>query len=218
MKQGNILSTLSLMQRRWLAILTVLIIAACSQEGPRLVEGKAHSYRVIRTDDYSFPGRKRVRWVIVAPNAESFADRAVTGIQAAKDLKESADADQANIWLEVHEALAGSGFQLTGVTYTPDGKRDSGKDDGVVWEVESSDIQPSQKEVEVAVAWQWHRDAFRDETGLVDEEQLREYLSAEMGLPLQELRELLNVRLRLSAGTEDFPYDGEEYEVVGQRR
>lgn len=216
MKQGNNLSALSLMQRRWLAIITVLIIGACSQERPRLVEGKAHSYRVIRTADYSFPGRKRVRRVIVSPNAKSFADRAVTGIQAAKDLRESADADQASIWLELHEDLTGSGLQLALVTYTPDGKGNSGEDDGPVWEVESSGIQPSQQEVEVAVEWQRHRDEFRDATGLVDEEKLREYLSENLGLPLQDLRELLHVRLILG-GTEDFPYDGEEYEVVGQR-
>ena len=218
MNQGNKLGASSLIQRRWLAIMTVLVIGACSQERPRLVEGKAHSYRVIHTDDYSFPGRKRVRWGIVAPNAESFADRAVTGIQAAKDLQESVDADQANVWLELHEALTGSGLQLALVTYTPDGKGNSGKDDGAVWEVESSDVQPSQQEVEVAVEWQRNRDEFRDETGLIDEEELQEYLSAKLGLPLQDLRELLIVRLSMMAGREDFPYDGEEYEVVGQRR
>ena len=170
---------------------------------------RAHSYRVIRAEDASAPERKRIQWHIVSTQAESVADRAATVVQAAKDLMEEAvETDRVAVWLQVDEKLMGTGRLLASAVYTPDGKGASGEEDGDVWEVESLDIRLSEQDLRVLIGWEQHKEQFRDDSGLLDEEKLKQYLSEELNVPEIKLPTLF---------PRDFPYDGEEYEVVGTK-
>ncbi len=170
---------------------------------------QAHSYKVIDAEDFSSAKRKRIRWHIVAPQARSIADRAATVVQAAKDLMaEAVETDRVAVWLQVDEKL---GKLLASATYTPDGKGTSGEeDDGDVWEVESSDIQVSEQGLRVWMGLEQHKERFRDESGLLDEEKLVQYLSEELNIAKAEVKPPLWI-------PKDFPYDGEDYEVVGTK-
>lgn len=174
-------------------------------------EGRAQPYEVIGAEDYSFPGRKRVRWQIVAPSAQSRGDRAFTAIQAAKDLLKKTEADQATVWLEINKELAGKGYGLAIVSFTPDGKGNSGQEaNSEVWEVEVAADEVSAEQVRIANAWYANRSKFVGDDGLTDEPRLKTYLASELGIPESQISLPWVMR-------EKFAYNGETYAVAGTR-
>ena len=183
------------------------------QEGGKSAEpqAQAHSYRVFKAEDFNFTPvgqRRSLRWHIISPNAKLFADRAITVIQAAKELMQEAqgatEADEARIWLEVHEDLTGTGRVLASARYNPDGKGNS----RMVWEVESSDIELSEQQIQVLLIWEQHAEEFRDESGVLDEEGLKNYIAKK--LTLQDVRLAFWIK-------KEFPFDEQKYEVVGTK-
>ena len=124
----------------FLVFLIVYTIAISKAESID-IQGKAHAYKVIYAYDYSFLGRKRIRWAIVAKHAITVDDKAYTAIQAALDLMaEAPETHQVDIWLEYDNSLLGNGDQAAIVTDTPDGKGNSGQEENSkVWEVAVSE-------------------------------------------------------------------------------
>nr|VFK35242.1 MAG: protein of unknown function (DUF4875) [Candidatus Kentron sp. MB]VFK77195.1 MAG: protein of unknown function (DUF4875) [Candidatus Kentron sp. MB] len=174
-------------------------------------QGRAQSYEVIGAEDYSFPRRKRVRWQIVAPSAQSRDDRAFTAIQAAKDLLKKTEADQATVWLEINKELAGKGYGLAIVSFTPDGKGNSGQEmNSKIWEVEVASDEVNSEQVRIANAWYAHRAKFADNDGLTDEPKLKTYLANELGIPENQISLPWVMR-------EKFTYNGGIYEIEGTR-
>ena len=200
-------------KKKWVltGVVVALVCVGWLSEEPA-DPAQAHSYKVIDAEDFSSAKRKRIRWHIVAPQAESVADRAATVVQAAKDLMaEAVETDRVAVWLHIDERLMAAGKLLASASYTPDGKGASGEDDGgEVWEVESSDTQLSEQDLRVLMGWEQHKERFRDELELLDEERLVQYLSEELNIGETEVK-------FPSWIPRDFPYDGEDYEVVGTK-
>lgn len=68
------------------AFLAVSTLAACGDDGPEPPVAKAVAYEVVKFDDISFAGRKRMQVYVVAPEAASRDQLAHTAMQAAIDL------------------------------------------------------------------------------------------------------------------------------------
>jgi len=180
-------------------------------EEPKQEIKRAVAYKVIGADDYSFPGRKRVRWQIVSPEAKTNLDRAYTVIQAAKDLYNETKADQVNIWMEMDEEVTGKGFLYAMATYTPDGKGNSGKErDENIWEVKSSNDRIDDAQVIITRAWYDNRDKFIDKDGIVDEQRLKAHLAKALALPVEKIT-------LPWITTQKFVFKDEDYRVAGSK-
>ena len=177
----------------------------------------AHPYRVIRAQDSSSSsGRVRLGWVIVSPVAVPVADRAMTVVQAAKDLMaEAVGADHVWAKLVLDEVYGGERrMDLASATYVPDGKGASGREDGPVWEVEASDVQFAEQDLQIMAAWERLKPEYLAEDGFsLDEEALTRRILEELGLRQEDIGR----RLWPSRLPKPFPYDGEEYDIVGTK-
>lgn len=167
----------------FLSFVVILIISIPEQ--PQ-IKGESHPYTVVNADDYSFPGRNRQRWIITSPKALTKEDRALTAIQAAKDLQNKTNADQANIFLVIDGLKSSHGMPLAVVTYTPDGKGNSGDQDSEVWEVDSSDKVLTPLEKKITLSWYKYRKDFVKENGLTDEQRLSEFLADKFNIPVDQ--------------------------------
>ena len=192
-------------------------LAQAQQTESETTKPRAHAYRVIRAEDSSSTsGRVRLGWAIVSPDAQSAADRAMTVIQAAKDLMaEAVGADYVWAKLVLDQVYGGERrMDLASATYIPDGKGASGRDDGPVWEVETSDVQLSEQHLRIMAAWERFKPEYMAEDGFtLDEEALTQRILAELGLKEEDVgRWLWPLWL-----PKPFPYAGEEYDIVGTK-
>jgi len=168
----------------FLAFMIVLIALIPEQSQ---IKGKAHTYIVVNEDDYSFSGRDRKRWIISSPKALTKEDRALTTIQAAKDLQNKTNADQVNIFLVIDGLKNSYGIPLAIVTYTPDGQGNSGDKDSRVWEVESSDKILKPLEKDITLAWYQHKKDFIQEDGLTDEVKLSKFIADKLNITVDQI-------------------------------
>ncbi len=150
-------------------------------------QGIAQPYKVVNNRDYSFAGRKRMQWTINAPQAVTKEDRAMTAIQAAKDLQDQTNADQTNIFLVITGLKGAFGMPLAVVAYTPDGKSNSGESNDPVWEVEASADQLTEMQEKITVAWYKHKSNFLKDSGVTDEPILIEFLAKKLNLPQDQI-------------------------------
>ena len=105
--------------------------------------GTARPYSVISQKDISVIDRSRFEWRIVAPEANSFEDRALTAMKAAEELRQKKMIQVARIFLEPDQESAGQGLALAIAVYSIDGRGFSGVE-GKRWEVEATGDKPSQ--------------------------------------------------------------------------
>jgi len=150
------------------------------------INGTAHPYKVAKEETYGFAGRDRERWIINSPQAITNEDRALTSIQAAKDLQDRTDADQVEIFLVIDGLDGAHGMPLAIAVYTPDGKGNSGEDNSPVWEVEASDQNLTAIQKRISVAWYEHKSKYLKDSGIVDEPRFVEFLSSTLNIPKEQ--------------------------------
>lgn len=139
-----------------------------------LNKDSAKPYKLVAENDMSFAGRKRIEWVIVAPDATTKESRAATVKAAAIELQQSQNTDVSYIFLEYSQSTAGQGNAFAIANYYPDGCGNSGSQcNGVNWEVEASEYVPTELELKVWELWTISRDNFAGDDGVLglDEEQ-----------------------------------------------
>lgn len=146
-----------------------------------------HHYTIVNTRDYSFPERKRMGWTITSPQAITKEDRALTSMQAARDLQHSTNADQAEIFLVIDGLDNAHGIPLAMATYTPDGKGNSGNIKAPIWEVEASNQNLTQTEKDIALSWYKHKQNFIKPDGLTDEQGLTHYVAKQLNIPVEQI-------------------------------
>lgn len=126
-------------------------------------------YQIVAENDISFAGRKRLEWVIVAPDAKTKLSRAATAKVAARELQRTERTNVAYIILEHSKATAGQGNAYAIVNYYPDGCGNSGEDcNDVKWEIEASDYVPTEIEINTWELWTVSRDNFAGDDGVLD--------------------------------------------------
>lgn len=129
-----------------LCIITMLfLLASCGGSAPETPH--ALPYIVIKTDDFSFPGRKRMNVAFYVEKKDStFLERVHTAMKAAYDLQQKYDCDVATSWM----AIGPSSSTVLGETllskavFVPDGKGLSGKDPGKMWDVLGTEVTPTE--------------------------------------------------------------------------
>lgn len=146
------------------------------------------AYRVVGSDDTSFSTRKRLNFQIVTTAINpSYEQKALTVIQAAKDLQKQHGAQLVTVSLEVSPDTIGTGSSLARAEYAPDNGGYSG-DQGWTWKVFATETNPSETEVAVLRAWYKNRSRFLLKDGLtVDEPALKSYIAKQLGLPLENI-------------------------------
>jgi len=190
---------------RWrlrLAVLLVgLVVVACGgdsepqqktllpkkiQPQAKVLPGEAKPYIVVRKDDNSFPGRKRVIFTI-SSSADSIQARSGTVVKAALDLQKTTSADLVEVCLYPSEKLAAIGDSFVAkALFAPDGGGASGNQ-GWRWDVCVSSEPYTKQDIEIEESWLGNKDRFRMPNGGVDEQKLKKFLSKKLGLPVGEI-------------------------------
>jgi hypothetical protein len=154
----------------------------------------AKNYQVIQDQDIGFPGRNRVRWIIVSPEAKTMAEFADTAKKAALDARKKTSAAVISVWLEHSSDLIGTGDQLAIVSFIPDGRGNSGDEKSSVWEVEAADRRFTDQELAVATAWKRYREGFLDPDGFLNETELKKAISERLKIPVSSIKLPFNYR------------------------
>ncbi|WP_316347666.1 DUF4875 domain-containing protein [Desulfuromonas acetoxidans] len=168
-------------------VLAILAVSMCTltNSQPEFDLSKAKSYAIIEKEDFSFPGRNRLGWVITSP-ARTFEERAQTAIKAAITLQKELKADIASVRIEPDPELSGLGYPLAIANYSPDNGGYSG-DQGWTWRVEASRNQISPQQIAIAKMWKNNRESFLKPDGSLDEPNLRMEISKNLGLPFEQV-------------------------------
>ncbi|MCB1201328.1 MAG: hypothetical protein KDK41_11845 [Leptospiraceae bacterium] len=167
----------------------------------RLID--ALEYEVIKSDDNSIEGRKRMTFAIKS-SAKTMEDRQHTTAKAALQLQEKHSLDTIYIHLEEDIKTATGGYQYCIVSFAPDGKGNGSND----WEWQSScadnvttslggcqgpnDDQDcvsniiSKKQVEIIAAWRENREKFI-ENGSLNEAKLKKFISEKLSIPVNRV-------------------------------
>jgi hypothetical protein len=144
----------------------------------------AKPYSVIETEDYSVARRKRIKWFISAPDANTYETYLGTAIKAAKDLAVQNRVNQANIIIEPSPKLVGLGYNLAIVTYTVDGKGNAGDVfNGEYWQASATKHPPETLRVKVAEIWFENRSNFQNTDGMTDETRMIKFISSKLNIP-----------------------------------
>ena len=134
-------------------------------------------YTIFSKNDFSFNGRERLRFVIIAPSAFSKIQRAIVVKKAAIDLQVKTNADLIDVWLAADEKIANLSYQLATASYTPDGCGNSGEDcDGNQFEIKVTDKIFTDLEISVLLDWYKYRDDF-NQSSVFDEAGLKSYIA-----------------------------------------
>lgn len=145
----------------------------------------AKPYEVVSSNDFSFPGRKRVSRSIIAPSAKSYEERAHTAIKAAYDLQKESGAVVASIWVLSSPLLDGKGDLFALSNYAIDGSGYSGNQ-GWTWEVSASRQQPSETDILILELWAALRQKVIDSGSEFNEEMektVKNVIAKELNLP-----------------------------------
>lgn len=121
-----------------------LLLNACGESAPETPH--ALPYIVIKTDDFSFPGRKRMNVAFYVEKKEStFLERVHTAMKAAYDLQQQYGCAVAVSWMATgpnSQAVLGETL-LAKAIFMPDGKGLSGKNPGKKWDVLGTEVTPT---------------------------------------------------------------------------
>jgi len=150
------------------------------------VTPEAKSYQVIKRSDFSFPGRSRLNFILLAPEATSYTEFAHTAMKAALDKQRETGADVICAVIEPSVKAVGRGDNYAIASYAPDGKGNSGDQDWK-WSISVAERPFTQKEMLVLEAWEECCENFQV-NGLTDELKLKKFLSQKLQLPIEEIR------------------------------
>ena len=188
---GGIQNSESNKVKLWIFVIIALVIVVgiFTPEKKSIDLSKAKPYSIFHEGDFSFPGRKRMEWWVISPEAKSFEERAQTAIKAAIDLQKKSNADMVSIWLEINPILAGTSNQFAVVRYAPDGAGFSGikKVDNWIWEVEATGDIPDQQAVTMAELWYQNRPSFLLSNGLTDEPKLKAAIAKKLKIKTDQV-------------------------------
>lgn len=158
-------------------LLLCLSILACSS--PKIETPHAKGYSIVLTNDFSFPGRKRIGISIVAENNElSFEEKAQTVMKAAMDIQEKHSAQMVSVLMEYSKESSGIGFVSAKAEYSPDNGGYSG-DQNYTWNVESTRSNPTKLQIDSLKLWGAHRNSFKND-GMVDEPKLKAFIAKQL--------------------------------------
>ena len=183
---------------------------------PTTIMPKAHGYTVVYARDHSIlaEDRKGGLWYIVS-DAETMEDRALTMIQAAKDLhSEMLEPTHAFIWLFANDRAAEQGLGNVGTaSYVPDGQgRLSGFPNDSVWDINVSDFVETELQTQIRDLWIDNRSKHVDADKFLKEDALRAEIAQTLAIGNEELSSAL---FPLFAPTlQAYQYDGAAYEVL----
>ena len=164
-------------------LITSILFGACSSQMPDVSQAK--SYSVIDSSDESFPGRKRIEFVILAPEASTFEQFAHTAIKAAINKERETKYDVIYIRLEPTPNLQGTGDAYALAFYAPDGGGHSGDQDWE-WQVTARSQPYTTQQIQISELWWENRDRFQKD-GCTDEPAIREFISNKLNIPVDEV-------------------------------
>lgn len=145
----------------------------------------AKPYETISSEDFSFPGRKRYQFNIVAPSASNFIEYSHTAIAAAQDKQKSTNGKVIYIFLEPSKVNMGKGSAYAIARYAPDGGGNSGDQDWK-WKVEAVDKPFTDVELKTDQLWWSNRDQFQVD-GLTDEPKLKAFIAEKLGITIDDV-------------------------------
>lgn len=128
----------------------VILVSNLAPQGNDFDTASDHikRYSILKQDDVSFPGRKRMSYFIVAnERMASPDDYAFTARKAAQDFVLETGADVVTVFLEIDEQIQGRGLSVSIVNYFADGKGYSGNAESKVWSTSAASNPPSKKEL-----------------------------------------------------------------------
>ncbi len=154
--------------------------------------GVAHPYTIVDKEIHKKHAinRTKVSASIRAPGAKTFNDRVATLVKAAGDLHRMTNGTSISLvlWDEANNHH-GYPFVLGRALYIPDGRGISGQEPpGQKWEAHVSDIQLSDQDIRIMEAWFQHRDRFKDQFGLTDEDRLIPHIATLLKLSQDEIK------------------------------
>ena len=149
-----------------------------------------YKYKIIKKHDYSFNGRKRIRWGVYAEDVKTTQQRKELFIQVARECVRKENADQCHIFIEPlpYKHIFGKGISIAIGSYTPDGKGNSGQEDAPVWELEVSNQVFTKLELSLMSLWYKHKEKFRGKDGLIQEKKLYKFISKKLKVKVDDLQ------------------------------
>lgn len=172
-----------------LVIIMAFWMNSCTSEDapppPSLKLTNAKPYLVIGQKDNSFAGRKRLQFNITSSQSKTFSDLAETAIKAAIDKQIETSADVIYIYLEHSAKLSNKGIIYASASYAADGGGNSGDQDWT-WKVTATDKVMTDQEVEIYTSWVTNKKDYLID-GLVDEKSLKNQISKEIDLPIEQI-------------------------------
>ncbi|WP_027179696.1 DUF4875 domain-containing protein [Maridesulfovibrio bastinii] len=143
-------------------------------------------YNILKVEDVSFPGRKRISsFISINDTNPTFEEKAQTVIKAAKDLCKKYNADVVNVVMEASKGAIGKGYSLAICEYAPDGGGYSG-DQNWTCKVKSSKNNPTVQQISILDHWYNERDNYQKD-GLTDEDSLKAHLASELNIPVEKI-------------------------------
>lgn len=143
-------------------------------------------YEVLKIEDVSFPGRKRISsFISINDTNPTFEEKAQTVIKAAKDITKKYKADEVTVVMEASKGAIGKGYSLAVCEYAPDGGGYSG-DQNWTCKVTSSKNNPTTLEISILDHWYNERDRYQKD-GMTDEDRLKAHLAKELNLPVEKI-------------------------------
>lgn len=178
-------------------LLISISLPACNSN-PSVEMSKAVQYKVVQTEDFSFPGRKRVgASIVVANNNLTFEQKAHTAMKAAADLQKQTQAKMVSVLMEYSSETLRLGYVAAKAEYSPDNGGYSGSQ-GYTWDVEATTESPTELELATLKLWGKNRSRFQKD-GSTDEPQLSKFIADqlsiradEVSLPLYSLKSFLH--------------------------
>lgn len=152
------------------------------------ITADAKPYTSIKQEVGGFPGRVRVHYEIISPDASNHEQFAQTAMRAAIDKWRETQAQVVYVMLNPSPNLIGTGDAYAIARYAPDGGGDSG-DEGWMWSVEAMSRPYTEKEIDVAELWFSNREQYLEDDGiLANEPELKAFIAEELGILEDEVR------------------------------
>lgn len=152
--------------------------------------GEPKAYSVLKREDKSKQENNRlVSFWIISSDALSLADRAATVRKAAEDLQEQTKIPVVSIFLQFNKSSVGKGYSLASAKYFSDGCQYSGNPcNDEIWAIDASEDLVTATQIKVFDAWYKNRDKFIDSKGNLKEDDLVNFLSRKLKLPISEIK------------------------------
>ncbi|MEJ5361118.1 MAG: hypothetical protein WHV26_03560 [Spirochaetota bacterium] len=142
---------------------------------------KIKPYDIIQKEDISFPGRKRFKIFIIAPEAKTFEQRGLTALKAAMDFCYENDLDFVSAHLEINDRIKNLGYQIAIADFSPDKGGVSGNEKlEKPWGIEAYDGDIDDIKLKATILYETNKKRFLNQNGLVDSNRIRKFINDEL--------------------------------------